>query len=389
MLVACGGSDDNSAPTSSAPVASQQLLFAQTDDATNQVVEFARNADGTLVARGKTPTGGKGTNGVDFASGNVIHPDSLSSNNSVILTPDKSRLFVANAGDNTVSAFALGADGSLQLLAVSATNGVRPTALAWKNGVLYVTHQQGAQQLAAYRVDTTSGKLTSIAQYTVGQPDALPSNVLISPDGKFLVVNVQINVVSSPQQPGTQLLAFPVNSDGTLGTVVASPSVDSGPFGGRFGSAALSNIYLVTGAAGATASSYSIASGGSFSAVSGPIAVAGHAAPCWFAITPDNRFGYVSSGSGAVSLFSLDGAGRLTLTNATAATEPATQPTVSAASGALDSWISPDGKFLYQDYAGDDKIVAYSIGTDGALKKIDEQPIGTVSKVSLQGLIGT
>jgi len=116
------------------------------------------------------------------------------------------------------------------------------------------------------------------------------------------------------------------------------------------------------------------------------VAVTGQAAPCWLAITPDNKFVYVSSGSGTVSLFSLDANGKLALANASAATEPAILTTTSAF--ANDSWISSDGKFLYQDYAGDDKIVAYSIGANGSLTKIGEQPVNTQSKISLQGLAG-
>ncbi|WP_460902723.1 lactonase family protein [Paraburkholderia jirisanensis] len=390
MLAACG-SDDNHNPTPATPTppaaAAAQLLFAQTNDATNQLIVFTRNPDGTLASRGDIPTGGKGTNGVNFFAGNTVSPDALTSNNSVIVTPDKTRLFVANAGDATVSTFALAANGTLTLLAVSPTNGVLPTSLAFQNGVLYVTHQKGAQELGAFRVDATSGKLTQIGQSTVVQQDALPTEVSISPDGKFVVVNGFLKTVT-PTQPANQLLAFPINADGTLGTVVTSASAGVGPFGGRFGNGALSSTYFVTEAAGTTASSYAFASNGAFSVVSGPVSVTGQTAPCWVVITPDNRFAYVSSGSGVVSLFTVDTSGHLTLANVTAATEAATQPAASSSSFANDSWISPDGKFLYQDYAGDDKIVAYSIGSNGALTKLGEQPADTVSKISLQGLTG-
>jgi 6-phosphogluconolactonase len=392
LLAACGSDDNHPAPAASAPAtppaAAAQLLFAQTNDATNQLVVFTRNADGTLASRGHIPTGGKGTNGLNFFAGNTIAPDALTSNNSVIVTPDKTRLFVANAGDNTVSAFALATDGTLTLLSVSPTNGVRPTSLAWQNGVLYVTHQQGTQELGAYRVDATSGTLTQIGQSTVVQQDALPTEVSISPDGKFVIVNGFLKTVT-PTAPANQLLAYPINSDGTLGPVVTSASAGVGPFGGRFANGALSSTYVVTEAAGTTASTYAFAANGAFSVVSGPVSVTGQTAPCWVVITPDNRFAYVSSGSGVVSQFALDATGHLTLVNVNAASEAATQPAVSSSSFANDSWMSPDGKFLYQDYAGDDKIVAYAIGSNGALTKLGEQPVDTVSKISLQGLTGT
>ncbi|EKS70230.1 MULTISPECIES: beta-propeller fold lactonase family protein [unclassified Caballeronia] len=378
MLAACGGgSDDNPAPV--------HQLFAQTNDSSNTVVRFVRNADGTLTPKGTVATGGRGTNGVNYFMGNIVAPDALTSNNSLIVSPDGTRLFVANAGDNTVSTFSITSSGDLSLLAVSPTGGVRPTSLAFSNGVLYVTHQQGAQELGAYRVGS-DGKLTSLAQYTVAVQDALPTQVAVSPDGKFVVVNGFLKTVT-PVTPLNMLLAYPINNDGTLGQPVSSKSAGVGPFGGRFGSGALAAAYIVTEAAGGTASSYSLSSSGSFSTLSGPIAVTGQQAPCWIALTPDNKFAYVGNGSGAVSLFSLDTTGKLTLVNAAVATETAVAGQASAF--ANDSWISPDGKYLYQDYAGDDKIVSYAIGPNGTLTKLVEQPANTVSKISLQGLTGT
>lgn len=379
LLAACGGDvHDTSAP---AP-----QLFAQTNDTTNEVLHFMRNADGTLTAKATVPTGGKGTNGVNYFMGNTVAPDALTSNNSVIVSPDGTRLFVANAGDNTVSVLSIDkASGNPTLLAVSPTGGTRPTSLAFHNGVLYVTHQQGATELGAYRVGD-DGKLTQIGQYAVVQQDALPTQVAVSPDGKFVVVNGFLRTLT-PVQPANTLLAFPINADGTLGTSVATTSVGTGPFGGRFGTGAMAATFVVSDAAGVTASSYSLASSGSFTALSGPLAVTGQAAPCWVSLTPDNRFAYIGNGSGAVSLFSIDGSGKLALVNATAASEPATS-TASTSSFANDSWISPDGKFLYQDYAGDDKIVVYSIASSGALTKLGEQPANTQSKISLQGLAG-
>lgn len=378
LLAACGGGDN----VTSAPVAQ---LFAQTNDASNAVVAFVRNANGTLSAKGSISTGGKGTNGVNYFMGNIVAPDALTSNNSVIVSPDKTRLFVANAGDNTVSTFTINATGGITLLAVSATGGIRPTSLAYLNGVLYVTHQQGAQELGAYRVGT-DGKLTSIGQYTVVQQDALPTQVAVSPDGKFVVVNGFLKTVT-PVSPANTLLAFPINSDGTLGQSVSSPSSGVGPFGGRFGSGSLSGTYVVTEAAGTTVSSYAFSTSGTFTPQSGPITVTGQMAPCWVTLTPDNKFAYVGNGSGAVSLFSLDASGKLTLTNPSVATEPPVSSTT--ASFANDSWASPDGKYFYQDFAGDDKIVAYAIGASGALTKLGEQPANTQSKISLQGLAGT
>lgn len=376
LLAACGSSDDTVHPI--------HQLFAQTNDTANSVLRYTRNDDGTLTAKTPQPTNGKGTNGVNYFAGGSVAPDALTSNNSVILNGDASRLFVANAGDNSVSVFSIDrVTGELALLAVSPTGGVRPTSLALANGVLYVTHQVGAAQLGAYRVGA-DGKLAPLATYTALQADALTTQVAISPDGKFVIVNGFLKSLSGPV-PGNTLLAYAINADGTLQAPLASPSLGVAPFGGRFASGALSSVYVVAEAAGGTVSSYRYASSGSFAGITGPVAVAGQMAPCWLAITPDNQFVYVSSGSGAVSLFSLNGSGSIAAVNAVAASEPAVN---GASSFAADSWISPDGKYLYQNYAGADKVVSYAIGANGALAKLGERVAGTQSKVSLQGLVG-
>ncbi|CDG84184.1 lactonase family protein [Janthinobacterium agaricidamnosum] len=378
LLAACGGGSDNQSP----PIAAQ--LFAQTNDSDNLVVQYLRNTDGTLTAMAPVKTGGKGTNGVNYFMGNTVAPDALTSNHSVVVSDDGKQLFVANAGDNTVSVFTITPPSGLTLLGVSSTGGIRPTSLAWNNGILYVTHQQGANELGAYRVGA-DGKLTQLGQYAVLQQDALPTEVSISPDHKFVVVNGFLSSLS-PVTPGNTLLAFPINADGTLGKPVNSATVGAGPFGGVFGHGALANVYLTADAAGTTASAYSFAPGGAFTSLSAPVTVTGQKAPCWIAITPDNHFAYVSNGSGAVSQFSLDAGGRLTLVNAAAATEPALK--AGGSSFAADAWVSPDGKFLYQDFAGNDKIVVYAIGSDGALTRRGEQTVGSKSGISLQGLAG-
>lgn len=377
FLAACGGSDDR-------PPRPVAQLFAQTNDTNNMVIHYLRSADGSLVPQAPVSTGGKGTDGVNYFMGNTVAPDALTSNHSVVVSDDGDRLFVANAGDNTVSVFAIAPAGGLTLLAVSPTGGIRPTSLAFNAGVLYVTHQQGTDELGAYRVGT-DGKLAPLGHYPVLQQDALPTQVSVSPDHKYVVVNGFLSALS-PTTPGNTLLAFPINADGTLGKAVASATAGVGPFGGVFGRGPLAGIYVTADAAGTTATPYAFGTGGAFSAVSAPVGVTGQQAPCWIVVTPDNRFVYVSNGGGTISQFSLDAAGKLALVNATAAVEPALKAGTS--SFAADAWVSPDGKYLYQDYAGNDRIVVYRIGSDGTLTREGEQPAGTKSGVSLQGAAG-
>jgi hypothetical protein len=95
---------------------------------------------------------------------------------------------------------------------------------------------------------------------------------------------------------------------------------------------------------------------------------------------------FVGNGSGALSTYSVSPTSGLTLLNATAATEPGVKTGVNAV--AADSWVSPDGKYLYTAFLGDDKIVAYAIGLDASLAKLGESVIGTSTGISIQGLVG-
>jgi 6-phosphogluconolactonase (cycloisomerase 2 family) len=385
FLAACGGSNDSSNPAVAKTVAPQ--LFAQTNDATNAVLHFTRNADGTLSVGTTVTTGGKGTGGVTFAAGGTIGADSLTSDNSVAVSADSTRLFVTNTGDNTVSVFAIDpAGGNPTLLATSPTGGALPTSLAFSGGVLYVTHQQGQNQLGAYRVGA-DGKLTQIGSYVTIQPNALPTQVTVSPDGKFVLVNVRSLQNTPTGSPSTTLVSYSVNTDGTLGPAVNSPTVGMGPFGARFGAGTLSRVVVTVETVSNTAASYQLADNGMLVPLSGPLVIPGQGAPCWISLTPDNRFAYLGNGAGFISLYSIDATGHLTLVNGNAASEPSV--TAGVSSLAEDSWVSPDSKFLYEDFPGDDKVVAYAIGANGLLTKLGEQSAKTISKISLQGLAGT
>ncbi|MGU8079320.1 lactonase family protein [Burkholderia pyrrocinia] len=356
-------------------------LFTQTNETDNAVLMFTRNRDGTLSTGVRVPTGGHGTDGVSYFAGGGVAPDSLASDHSVIVAPDGSRLFVVNSGDATVSVFAL--DPSTHaptLLSVTPTGGQLPTSLAYRSGVLYVTHQKGEQQLRAYRVEG-NGRLTQLGAYALVQTDALPTSVAASPDGASVVVNVPLAGPGGAQL--NRIVTFPVLADGRLGAPTTSDAQSPVPFGGAFAHGSLGGVYASADASGAF-NTYAL-SQGALRGLSGPI-VSGQAAACWLAITPDNRYVFVGNGAGTVSSYTLDASGRATLLNAVAAQEPPVNGLPTSLAG--DSWISRDGRFLYQTYLAADKVVVYAIQRDGSLTKVDEQRAGTRSGVSLQGMAG-
>jgi 6-phosphogluconolactonase (cycloisomerase 2 family) len=179
---------------------------------------------------------------------------------------------------------------------------------------------------------------------------ANPGSVAFSADGRFLVVTEKTN---------NDIDVFRVEPNGVLTPVKVNASAAPGAF-----AAAITrhNVAIVseTGSGGTTSgvSSYSIQSDGSLTTISADVASLG-AANCWNAITPDNRFVYVSnSGSSTIAGFSISSNGTLTpIPGTIVGTNP-------SGSTNLDIAISSDGKFLYSVNSGTGTISTFGINAD-------------------------
>jgi 6-phosphogluconolactonase len=384
LLAACGGGRDDEPPAAtppSAPMLANQL-YTQTNEPTNTVLQFTRGADGRLTRAASVPTGGAGTNGIRING--TPGPNTLGSQFSVITVPASRLLIAANGGDNSISVFGLDASsGAPALMRNTRTAGLRPNSLAVSNQVLYASFLGGTLQLGAYRL-AADGSLTKIGLYNVAQMGGLsaasvaPTQILLSPDQRFLIVSTGTG--------SNAVLSFPINADGSLGNPVANTTQFATPFAGQFvRTAGGATVFLSTGITGVSLTAYTMSSTGVLTQLS-QAAAAGVGAPCWLAVTPDGRHAYVGNGSGSISSYSIGADGTLTLLQSMAAAEPGVLAGVNSVAG--DSWVSPDGRLLYSTYLGADKIVTYSIGTNGALTKIDDDVIGTSSGLGLQGLAG-
>jgi 6-phosphogluconolactonase len=232
--------------------------------------------------------------------------------------------------------------------------------------------QSGANQLGSYAVQA-DGSLTQLGLQNLPITNAAPTQVVVSPDANFVVVSAGTG--------SNAVVSYPMNKDGSLGSAVTNTSGINTPFAGAFASA---GVYLSSDITGKALASYAFNNAGATTLI-GSVA-SGEGAPCWLVVTPEGKFAYVGNGVGSVSAYAVSATGTLTLLNAKAAFEPGPATGGNSVSG--DSWVSPDGKFFYADYLGDDKIVAYSIAADGSIKKVNELVIGTATKLSLQGLTG-
>jgi 6-phosphogluconolactonase (cycloisomerase 2 family) len=140
---------------------------------------------------------------------------------------------------------------------------------------------------------------------------------------------------------------------------VVNASNGPAPFGLFF----LSNERLLVAEVSGAVSSYSVATNGTLTLISGSVS-SGQTATCWVAATPNRQFAYAdNTGSGTVTSYHLTN-GTVTLDESVAnALEGAT-------SGPIDNGISPDGRFLYVLDGGIGAITVLHIGADGQLTRV-------------------
>jgi len=309
----------------------------------NELLVYARRADGTLSLHLRAATGGQGSGA------------GLGSQGAVTISGDGRYLFVVNALSNTVSTFSLRAQ-DLQLLSVVASGGLHPISVTENDGVVYVLNDAGAGNVAGFR--NVRGDLRPIAGGVRGLSvagGAGPAQVGFSDDGDALVVT---------EKATNRLTSYRVHGDGSIGAPIVTASPGLTPFGFAFNRR---NRLLVTEAVGgapgaSTVSSYRFneLQPAWPQVVSSSIADTQGAA-CWIAITPSGRFAFVANtGSSSVSSYRIAPAGRIELVRAVAGQ-------TGAGSAPADTAISTDGRHLFVRNGGTLTISSFSIEHDGDL----------------------
>lgn len=360
VLVGCGGG------SSSSNLLAANQLYSETNAGSNTIVRMARSAvDGSLTVTDTTSTGGAGSNGQTVA-GTSAAANSLDSQFAITVSSDGKTLFAVNAGDDSISSFSIDATGKLTLQKKNQTTGNFPNSLAYSKGYLYAAFL-GSKKVIAYKVNSDDS-LTLVGEkpLTTGG-DFVPTQVAVSTDGAFLLVGGKSSAI----------ISYPIGSDGSLGAAVRNATIITVPFAGVF----LANrIYVTADVATSSLSSYQLNADGTLTAIS-QIIPNSQGASCWLSITPNGKWAYV----GTISVYSISGAGALTLVNAVAADEKI------AVAG--DSWISSDGKYLYSTYLKDGSVVSYRIDdTTGALTKVGAKvqvtPANGTASSPMQGVVG-
>jgi 6-phosphogluconolactonase (cycloisomerase 2 family) len=293
-------------------------VFSETNDpdaGQNAVLAFDRGADGGLRLIGKFRTHGTGQLNVP----KVVGPDD--SSQEVVATPDGRFLFAVNQGSNTVAAFRIKDDGKLSFIDTFASGGVQPDSIGIAGRKLYVSNRGDstattagtvAPNITGFTIDP-DGSLSPIPGGTVTFPvNTIPSQNLISSDGRFLFADIFAANGTSPQ--GNTLAPFQVQGNGTL----------------------------------------TLAPGGNV-AGQNPDSTAAPPALLGADVNPHRHIVYAGlTGLAEVAVFTYDETGRLSFVGATA-------PNGDGGAGPCWVAVSPDGKFLYTGDTGSDSVGAYSL----------------------------
>lgn len=340
-------------PAASAHPGGRGLVFTSTNEASgNAVLVYKRAADGALTAAGSFATGGAGT-----GSG-------LDSQGALALGDHGRRLFVVNAGSNSISEFAVGGDG-LTLLDTVSSNGVDPVSLAASDDLLYVLNEGG------------SGSAANISGFQVGDPGLTPipgssrplsaaavsaPEISFDPSGEMLVVTEEAtNLIDS----------YAIGRDGRANGPVSHASAGQTPFGfafDRHGDLVVSDAAGGAPNAGAL-SSYEISGNGSLATISGSVAD-NQSAPCWVVTTADGRVAYTSNtGSGTISSYAIGHGGSLALLAGDAAS-------TGAGSAPIDLALTGNSRYLYALASATHAINGFRVQSDGTLTPLAGAPTG-------------
>lgn len=326
----------------------KETIYTLSNDATeNEVLAFHRVDNDRMQAAGHYATGGVGTG------------QGLGNQGALALSENKRYLFAVNAGSNDISVFRVKED-ELVLIDRANDKGLTPVSVTARHNRVYVVNA-GDDSIFGFDFNPSTGKLKPLAKShrKLSGDSTDPAQISFDRDADVLVIT---------EKSTNKITTFSLNEEGIPLDRHVIDSAGTTPFGFSFGKHGQFFVSEAQGGAvnGATVSSYQLLEDGTAKIIDGAIA-AGQTAACWLATTPNGRMAFTAdTPANAISSFSINRTGHLSLLNSKAALE--TRPT--------DLAVSPDDSVLYTLSGGEHHIGVYKIQNDGALQKLES--LGTL-----------
>jgi hypothetical protein len=325
----------------------------------NEIIEFARAADGSLSPFGSFPTGGAGTGA------------GLGEQGALAFDPSTNRFYAVNAGDNSISMLQLETDGTINLISKIASGGVAPNSITFSGNVVYVLNSGSATiepNISGFMIDAAGlvAITGSIEPLSSGLTGTGPGGVVTSVGGSEISFMPGGSVLVVTERLANNIDTFPVTA-GVAGppVVFAEPGpVGSTPGSEPFGFSVTPGGQIVvseawSGTAGlSSTSSFSVAATGLTEISKG--VTSGQSGSCWTVMVGNNVY-ETNTASATLSQFSVTASGVVSLVtaNAGAAGAPGTGPTDLAATS--------DGSYVYC-HTGQGSLSIFAISsTDGSL----------------------
>ncbi len=344
LTVACsrGGSTATSAATTT--VLNPRYAYAA-NSGDNSVAVYLEDASaGRLKYIGKAATG--------------LAPAS------VTVDPAGKFAYVANYGSNTISQYTIGADGSLNPMAVaSVAAGQNPKSITIDPGARYAyVANYGSNTISQYTIGA-DGSLAPMGIPAVAAGTA-PESVTIDPSGKY---------VYAANSGSDTISQFTIGTNGSLTSMII-PMVATGKTPKSVAVDPSGKYAYAANSGNNTISQFMIDTDGNLIPMS--TAAAG-TAPGFVTVDPGGKYAYVANqGSGDISAYSIKGTtGALTQISCGA-------PGVAGCSGKVEptnfvaesnphaATTDPSGKYLYVANNGSNSLSQYAIGTSGNLMPV-------------------
>jgi 6-phosphogluconolactonase (cycloisomerase 2 family) len=307
----------------------------------NAVVSHRRHDNGMLSPDSRYPTGGRGG-----ALGGAV-ADRLASQGSLAYDDARGILYAVDAGSNALVLFR--ADGNrLDPPRRLPSGGGFPVSVALCDDLVYVLNGRDGGSIQGYRHEgddllpiEDSHRELELDTDAMPEFTHTPGQVGFTPDGRHLVVTTKAD---------DAILVYPLGDDGCPSpTARRHDRPGAVPFGFLF----MPTGHLVVAEAGTNAlSSFSIDPDGSLTLVD--TMTTGQSATCW--VSGSGHFLFASNaGSSTVTSMRIDDDGHLAVTGTTP-----TSP------GSVDSAVSADGRFLYVQAGGVGVVDELAINEDGS-----------------------
>ncbi|MEO8117182.1 MAG: beta-propeller fold lactonase family protein, partial [Bacteroidota bacterium] len=241
-------------------------VYSETNETgMNKINRFRQGENGLLLPLSSVESGGAG-NGMG-----------LGSEGAVILDANHEWLFAVNAGDNSVSSFSVGSDGTLTLAHTITSGGTTPSSVTTHGNYLYVVNS-GSSNICGFEL-SAGGMMTKIegSNQPLSANPAGAAQISFQPEGGVLYVT---------EKATNKIGIFKLDQNGAAMPGTFMNSVGETPYGFSF--AQTENYMVVSNAAGGaagmgSATSYTTDMSGNTNDVNGAVADK-QAAPCWVAV---------------------------------------------------------------------------------------------------------